>query len=250
MELMGGRAGFLQTILAILILGAVLFAGALFIPWQGVNWGKISFLPAQTITVVGEAQTQERSQVANFTAGVTVIGDDKEAAIAEVNQKTEALIESVKGFGIEDKDIKTQNISVHQEEETFYEEGRQKRRPGQWRVSNSITITLRDVDRASALADLLAKSGATNVYGPNFSLEEGQISDEALLEEAINDAKEKAGIIAASGGGSLGRILSITEGSQAPRLYTGIGEAGGGGTPIEPGSTTVSKSVTVVFELK
>lgn len=245
---MGGRP-FLKVIFGLIFLG-VLFVGLYFIPWSEVNWGKVAFIPGRTITVSGQATSQEKSQIATFTAGVTVISDDKEAAIAEVNQKTEALIESVKSFGIEDKDIKTQNISVHQDEETFYEEGRQKRRPGQWRVNNSITITLRDVDRASELADLLAKSGATNVYGPNFSLEEGQISDEALLEEAINDAKEKAGIIAASSGGSLGRILSITEGYQAPRLYPAMGEAGGGGAPIEPGSATVSKSVTVVFELK
>lgn len=251
MSLMENRFGFLQVFLSIVILGIVLFAGAFFIPWRGVNWGKVSFLPEPTITVVGEARGREKSQVAAFTAGVAVVNDDKETAVNEVNQKVEALIESVKSFGIEDEDMKTQNLSVHQDEETYYEEGRQKRRPGQWRVSNSITITLRDVDRASDLADLLTRSGATNVYGPNFSLEESELADEALLEEAINDAKEKAGLIAASSGGNLGRILSVTESSQTPRFYSAISEAGGGGgAPIEPGSTTVSKSVTVVFELK
>lgn len=224
--------------------------GAFFVPWREVDWGKIQFSPQKTITVTGQAETQQRSQIATFTAGVSAVKDDKQTAIDEVNQKIETIIQAVKDFGIEDEDIKTQNLSVYQDEETFYEEGVQKRRPGQWRVSNSISATLRDVDRASDLADLLMSSGATHVNGPQFSLDQAQTEDDFLFEEAIKDAQEKAETIARASGAQLGKVISVTEGStsRAQPLYFEAGA--GGGVPIEPGSSTVSKTVTVVFELK
>lgn len=249
-QMMENRSNFFQIFFGGLLICFVLFAGAYLIPWQGVDWGKLELLPARTITVVGEAITRERSQMATFTAGVTVVNDSKEVAIDEVNSKVTALIASVKNFGIQSDDIKTQNLSVYQDMETYYEEGREKTRPGQWRVSNSIEIKLHDVDRASALSDLLARSGATHVNGPNFSLEEGQSAEDNLLDEAINNAREKAEIIASSSEGKLGRIISVTEGYQSEPSYRYFGEAGGGGAPMEPGTAQVGKVVTVIFELK
>lgn len=207
-------------------------------------------MPGRTVTVVGEAEKQQKNQIATFTAGVSVVNDSKDAAVAEVNQKIEAIIAAVKDFGIKAEDIKTQNLNIYQREETYYEEGRQKTRPGQWSVSNTIEIKLRDVERASALADLLTKSGATNVWGPNFTFEESENGEDSLLSEAIKNAQEKAEIVARASGGKLGKILSVTEGyQQIPVVYRAL-EGGGGGAPVEPGSTTIKKVVTVVFELK
>jgi uncharacterized protein YggE len=234
-----------------IIFALLLLAGAFFIPWQSVDWGKIQLSPTKTITVVGEAETKEKNQVATFTAGVSAVNDNKETAIDEVNQKIKTIIDSVKDFAIASEDIKTQNLSVNQMEESYYEEGVQKSRPGQWRVNNSINITLRDVDRASALADLLSQSGATNVYGPNFTVEETQTAEKSLLEEAIKNAREKAEILAKSSGGQLGKIISVSESSQPSTIYRGLeGIGGGGGAPVEPGTSKISKVVTVVFELK
>lgn len=239
-----------QIIFAALTLGAILLIGAYFIPWRHIDWGTFQIAPAKTITVTGEAESKEKTQVAAFTAGVDAIHDDKDTAVKEVNRKIKDIIESVKSFGIKDEDIQTQNLSVYRTEETYYDEGRQKQRPGQWRVNNSINITLRDVDRASALADLLAESGATNVYGPNFSMEDTKEAEKSLLEGAIANAREKAEVIAKSTGGKSGKIISVSEGSQPVGIYRPFEGAGGGGAPVEPGSVTVTKFVTVVFELK
>jgi len=244
------KSAILNFVIGATVLGLILLAGFYFFPWENINWGGIKILPGKTITVVGEAQTQEKNQIATFTAGVTVVNDSKEAAVAEVNQKIEALIAAVKSFGIKDEDVKTQSLNVSQREETYYEEERQKTRPGQWSVGNTIEIKLRDVERASALADLLTKSGATNVWGPNFTLEEAEAGEDSLLSEAIKDAQSKAEVIAQASGGKLGKILTITEGyQQVPVVYRAL-EGGGGGAPVEPGSTTVQKVVTVVFELR
>ncbi len=234
-----------------LALGVVLLGGSYVLPWGTVDWGSFSLKPAQTVTVVGEARSQKKSEIASFSAGVNAIGDDKEKAIADVNGKIGAIIASVKDFGIKPEDIKTQNLNIYQNQETYYEEGRQKQRPGQWSVGNSIEIKLHDVDRASALADLLAKSGANNVYGPNFSLDEDPSEADGLFADAIENARGKAQNVAKASGRTLGKILSVTEGATSggpvPMFRM---ESGGGGAPVEPGTGTVAKSVTVVFELR
>lgn len=233
------------------VFAVVLLLGAYLMPWRSVNWGKMEMTPSSVISVTGEAQSQQKNQVANFTAGVSAVNDSKEKAVAEVNANVAEIIKAVKDFGIPDQDIKTQNINVYQGEETFYEEGRQKSEPGQWRVHNSIEITLRDVARASMLVDLLTKSGATNVYGPNFTIEEAQDFETALLGDAIEVAREKAEVIAKASGRKLGEVINVTEGQATPVIRPMFETMGlGGGTPLEPGSSAISKTVTVTFELK
>jgi len=243
----GGGATFLFDVI---ILVTFIFLGAYFIPWNRVDWGKLEFGQPRTITVLGYAETQEKSQIARFSAGVTFTSDNKEEAINFVNQKVEEIIAAVKNFGIEEADIKTQDISVYQQEEPYWEEGRQKTRPGQWRVENTIEIILRDVDLASDLTDLLTSTGATNVYGPSFSLDDTKASEESLLKEAIEDARKKAQIIADASGKKLGEIVNVSEGDISAPIGIMMRDASGGAAPVEPGSSTVAKSVTVTFEIE
>lgn len=231
--------------LAIFVVVGVLYV----VPWNDVTWGKIKLLPGDTVTVVGEAKTQQQNQKATFSAGVSTVSDDKNTAVAEVDRKVQAIVEAVKAFGITSENIKTQNLNVYQGEETYYEDGRQKSRPGQWRVNNTVEITLNDVARATDLADILTKSGANNIYGPNFSVDDTGDTEIGLLEEAIKNAHEKAVRIAATNNKKVGAMVSVSEGYQAAPVYRYDG-AGGGGGGLEPGTATVTKTVTVTYELR
>jgi len=236
--------------LGIILFTVFLLGGAFIVPWKNVNWGKLTLSPASTITVSGRAETKQRSQVASFTAGVSVTKDDKTEAVNEVNSKIETILEDVKDFGIDGDDLKTQNINISQMDERYYDEGVQKSRPGQWRVSNNVVITLRDVDKASDLADLLSQSGATNVYGPNFRVEDTQEAETGLMKDAVDNAREKAEELAEASGSTLGKVISVTEGTSTTPIFRTLEAGGGGGAPIEPGSSSVAKTVTVIFELK
>lgn len=236
-----------KIIIAVVVIGL----GIYFLP--KMDWGKIRWLPAETVTVSGEAKSIQKNQIASFTAGVDAVNDSKDNAVKEVNTKMEALVKAAKDFGISGTDIKTQSLSFYQNEETYYDNGVQKSRKGQWRVSNSIEITLREIDKASAMADMLASSGANNVYGPNFQFDDTSEFENSLFEQALKNAKTKAETIATASGRKLGKVISVDEGVGGGNIYPMMaskGAEGGGGAPVEPGSGTVSKSVTVVFELK
>lgn len=225
-----------------------------FSPLKSIDWGNLKVGDRESVTVTGSAKTQQKSQIATFTAGVNVYGDNKETAITEANNKINEITTKAKEFGVDASDIQTQNMSVYQSQDAYWEDGRQKYRPGQWSVNNDVTITLRSVDRAGELYNVLSSTGATNIYGPNYQADDQKELEAGLIEQAIKDATEKATTMANIGGRKLGKIVTIQEGATSggidnPIFYSRM-DAGGGGAAPEPGSQTISKQVTVTFELK
>jgi uncharacterized protein YggE len=237
-------------IITAVIISCIVILGIYLIPWDHITWGKLKLLSGDTVTVVGEGKTKQKTQKATFSAGVSAVSDDKNTAVNEVNTKTAAIIDAVKTFGITSDNIKTQNMNVYQNQESYWEDNRQKQRPGQWFVNNTIEITLSNVERAQDLANLLTKSGATNVNGPNFSLDDTTGTESSLLDDALTNAREKANRIAKSSGKKLGSVVSVVEGYQSQPVYRFEGaRIGGGGAALEPGTGTVTKTVTVTYEL-
>lgn len=231
----------MKLIVAVLIL----LAGLWFTPWSR---------PRAQITVTGEAKLQVNNQIARFSVNVTQTNQDKQTAIEAVNAEMDKIIKAVKVFGIEAKDLTTQNVSVYEtvEPEILIYPPRPRSGEKQWQASNSLDIILRDVSQAPALTDLLQGFALAQVSGPNFSLDETDNNDTELLTQAIEDARKKAGQAAAASGRKLGKVLTVNEGvsSQPWPLYREMAVSDKTAAPVEPGSTQTSKTVTVVFELK
>ncbi len=236
-----------------LVSTAVVLAILFFFPWKMITWGKLVMSPERVVTVTGYAESKEKNQIANYSAGVNAVKDSKDEAVKEVNDKIAAITQAVKDFGVDASDIQTQSMSVYQRQDSVYENGVQKSKPGQWDVNNTISVTLRDVEKAAAMADLLTKSGATNVYGPNFQLDTSAKAADSLMADAIADARVKAEAMANASGTTLDKVISVSEGSSGGvvyPLYAAMDGRGGGGSSVEPGSTSISKTVTVVWSLK
>lgn len=237
-----------NSLLVIIVTLAAIFL----IPWRLVDWGKIETLPASTITVSGQAKSEEPTQIARFSVGVNSQGDTKDGVTNDVNAKVTNIIKAVKDFGIPDEDIKTQNISVYENQNQGAEvQTYPPIKMARWNANNTISIVLRDVTKASAFADLLNKTEANQVSGPSFSLDDTSAAEAKLLEEAINDARDKAIKVTEASGRRLGKVITVTEGAGSSPIYPLAESATRSNvpTPVEPGTQTVSKSVTVIFEL-
>ena len=160
--------------------------------------------------------------------------------------KISDLIASFKSFGIAEADIQTQSANVYEQQET------DKTKKNNWIVNNTIEITLRDVSKANDLMDLLNKSGANNVYGPSFRIEDTKTAERTLYESAMTDAKERAELIAKASGRKLGKVMNVIEGNSGVSypMYAMKADGLGGGAELETGTSTISKTLTVTFELK
>jgi len=241
---------------SLVTVGLVLIAMLIF-PWRLVDWGKIRMVGNETVTVSGYAEGLVSNNIASFTASVEAYGDEKDEVTEEVNEEMSELIEEVKSFGIEDDDIQTETISVYQRDEYLRDDDgwSGEMREGQWVGRNRISIVLREVDRADELASLLTRVGAVDVYGPNLRVdsEGSEAAKQGLMTEAVENAREKAEIMAEAAGKKLGKVVEMTEGEVSTMLRSDVSMAlpeAGGGVPVEVGSSQVSQSVTVVFELK
>ena len=229
----------------LLILVLIVIA-AFVLPWKNINWGKIR-LQEETIVVTGESKAEQKNEVASFSAGVNVINENKETAVNEANKKNSELIASIKNFGIADGDIQTQSMNVYEQQQT------DKSKKNYWVVNSTVEITLRDVTKANDLTDLLNKSGANNVYGPSFTVENTTDTEKSLYDSAMTDAKGKAELIANSSGRKLGKVINVIEGSSSSYspVYKSLSSSlDAGGAQLEPGTSTVSKTLTVTFEFK
>jgi len=217
-----------------------------------IEWGSFSMKPARTVTVYGQSQEKRTNEIASYNAGVNEVDADKQKAIDKVNTTVDTILEQVKAFGIPEEDIQTQNISINRIDDAYNLNNPSSQ--VKWAANNSIEITLRDVTKANELADILARSGATNVYGPNFRLDDEVRSEDELLQSAIEDAREKAQGVANASGARLGKILTVdetlTQQSYPVMMRDSAGFGGGAPMAVEPGTSTVSKSVLVIFELR
>lgn len=240
-----------NPIIAGIVLVAILLVIATLIPELRPHWGNITLAQPEIVTVTGVAQSSESNQIATYTAGVTVSSFDKEQAVADANAIMSELLVQVEEFGIPSEDLQTQNLSIYQFQEWSQETNDQRQK---WTAENNLEITLRDTERVAELADLLTTSRATNVYGPSFRLDETNTFDRELIEAAMEDARSKADRFAATTGRSLGKVVQISEGSNYNGPYFPLArmsyQGGGGGASIEPGTSSVIKTVTVTYELK
>ncbi|MDP3994337.1 MAG: SIMPL domain-containing protein, partial [bacterium] len=76
-------------------------------------------------------------------------------------------------------------------------------------------------------------------------------AENSLLEKAIDNARQKADVMAAKSNLKIKGVISVIEGSQQGSVYplgVPMGMGAGGGAPVEPGSSNIQKKVTVVFE--
>jgi uncharacterized protein YggE len=103
------------------------------------------------------------------------------------------------------------------------------------------------------MVDAAIDSGANQIRGPQFSVENEKRVQDRCITEAFGDAKAKAKKLAELSERRLGRVLAVTDGSSSPfELKYRSGVEGGvlGGVLMEPGVHTVECGVTVAFELQ
>ncbi len=213
--------------------------------WQGFR-----VFNKDLITVVGEYSQLESNNIARFSVSVEDTNADKAQAVEGVTQTMETIIARVKEFGIPEEDLQTQSINIYQREEPYYDNGVQKFRKGDWQVTNSLEITLRDVNRVTELSELLSTVDASSVNGPNFYQDAEGANAQVYYDKALENAREKAVMIAKSEGRSVGAIVNIVEGYSVPTYNFMESRPMGGGGGIVPGTSQDTVTLTVTYELK
>ncbi len=209
----------------------------------------------RSIIVVGQGKASGSPDVAHINIGVETTGASAQEAVNANRQQMTTLLDRIKAIGISDKDIRTSNFSIYTERTELGTPKSEASASGEgiiYRVSNMVTLTVRDTATLGDVLDQAVSAGANNVYGVSFEVSDTSKLEADAREKAIADAKARAESLAKLSGVSLGEVLQVSEvvNGTGP-LYAKMDAAGlGGGTPIEPGELQVSMSVQVTYAIK
>jgi hypothetical protein len=214
-------------------------------------------LTQYTITISGEGKVTAAPDVAMVSVGVQTEKKLVKDAQTENNNKMNAITKAIKDLGIEAKDIKTENYSVYPKYDYSRVTG-QSNIVG-YTVSQSVSVKIRDLDKVGSVLAKAGELGANTVGGVNFTVDDPEKLQSEARQKAIDNAKEKAGILFKNLGVTVGRIVSFDEyGNRgimpiyAKEAY-GIGGGGDVAIPapdIQPGTTEIISNVNLTFEIK
>ena len=226
------------VIAALLVLGLVALAGI----GKPDAAGGAEDQRTEGITVTGVGHVDAVPDEAEFSFGVTTKGASARIALRENAEQMQRLIAALKAAGVAKRDLKTQDVSVGPD----YEPSRRG-----YTASNTVSARIRDLDRAGAILDAASRAGATNVYGPSLTRVDRDGFEQKALEQAVENARERAVGLADAAGIKVGRVTSIVESTDGGVVYreARVLDAAATNVPIEKGTEEITASVTVTFAI-
>lgn len=212
---------------------------------------------AGTIAIEGHGEVRAAPDMATINSGVTSQGETaREALDANTAAMTE-LISTLKAAGIEARDIQTSGFSVNPN--YVYSDARDANgyslppRINGYQVSNSVTVTVRDLEDLGAILDKSVTVGANTVNGVTFSVADpSELLDQAR-KAAFADARHKAELYAQAAGAELGDLETISEqrnvNSPEPYPMYARAEMAAAPVPVEAGEMSFGVTVSVSWDL-
>jgi uncharacterized protein YggE len=210
--------------------------------------------PLRSVSVSGAGTAYLVPDIAYIYVGVHTEKPSAAEAVDENNDQTQTMIEALRDFGIDAKDIRTTNFSIWPQDKYDPMTGTPT---GQkvYVVDNTVYVTIRDLDKLGELLDTVIAAGANTVNSVQFDVAN---KDEALKQaraDAVKDAREKAEELVDAAGVKLGDVQTISfYDSVAYPMYEGKGGGGGvaaeAAVPIQPGQLTFTVTVNVTYEIK
>jgi len=204
------------------------------------------------IELVINEQIKAVPDVATIGAGVSSEAKSAVEAMAINAREMTAIINRIKGLGVDDDDIQTSGVNLNAQFDYDRETRNQVFRG--YKVSNRVSVILREVGQTGSVLDALVAAGATDISGPNFSIDDDTAAKAQARETAMKSARIRAMEYANWSGYSGIRLLEISESvsfSRPQPLMRGfVSEAAAdSSTPVQPGMVSTGVSVTVKYEM-
>jgi len=206
----------------------------------GQSNSSTNFIQTQsTITVVGVSKLNVKPDIALISLGIEICDPDAGTANQAVNNRLATLSAGLQAAGLDKDSIVPTNFALTPQNYN----GQQVT---SFCATNQVEVTTIKLDQVSNILDKAIASGATNVYGVNFTAKEVESVSEKGIQLALQDAQNQAQTLAKSMNVSIQGIVSSNVNSNSDQLDTFAGYSGGGGA-VTPQNASVNVQVTVVY---
>jgi len=247
-----GRA----TRAAIMIVGMLLLAGVITV---AILRDRIVNQQFRAVTVTGQGKVSYNPDIAVVTLGVQIDKMAKpEEALNQLNNKVDSIIKAVKGQGITEDNIQTQNYSLYPQ----YDYKDNVSAVSGYNANQQLIIKVTDYDknpgRLSSVIATASKAGANQINSLSFDAANINDLKQQARIAAIADAKSKSSALAQAAGVRLEDITGWYENLVSPMpVYSSVdyGKGGMGGagvsSPATPaGSREVIIEIGVTYNIK
>jgi uncharacterized protein YggE len=205
--------------------------------------------PVVELTV--NESVEAEPDIATVSAGVTTEARTAVEAMRTNAQAMTAVVERIKQLGVAERDIQTSGINLGARYD--YDQANQRQVFRGYQASNRVSVTLRDIQRTGEVLDALVAAGATDLGGPEWSIDDDTAARAQARSTAMERARAQALEYTRLAGYSDIRLLEINEtvapSRPMPMPQMVRAEAADASTPVQPGMVEAGVIVTVKYEM-
>lgn len=202
--------------------------------------------PPRTISVGGLGRVTVTPDQARVDLGVVLQRPTVGEAQAAAGEAMQKVIASIRANGIADEKIQTATFSLQPVYE--YPQYGAPKIVG-YSLTNILAVTIDDLEQVGPVIDDAMAAGATSIGSIAFTVADPTKAAQQARELAVADARSHADALARAAGVRVGDVLAISEsGGPTPPPVVYRDEAGAA-TPILSGTTEITISVSVVYEI-
>jgi uncharacterized protein YggE len=221
--------------------------------WNGIEEMQRSSSASETISVQGKGTVKASPDIAVADIAISVEGATAKGAQDQANVKSNAVVDYLKKTGIKDADIKTSGYNIYPQYD--YNNGSSRIRG--YQVTQSLTVKIRDMDKANTVVDGVVTAGANQVNSLRFEVYQPDLLKSEARKMAIDDANKKADELRDQLHIGLGKIVSFSEsGDYVPPIMYGMG--GGAmakdvsvrAPDLPAGENDIVVNVTITYQIR
>ncbi len=204
----------------------------------------------RTIVVTGSGRVTLTPDIAYINIGVHSQADKVTDALSQNNKVAQSVAKALSELGVDAKDIQTSAFNVYPQQE-FNPQGEVTR--NYYAVDNSIYVTVRDLGKLGEMLDTVIRSGANNINGITFDVENKDAALSQARKAAVESARKQAEELAAAAGVQLGELqnLNIYTSSAPSPVYEGKGGAMSAAvTPVSAGQLMIAVDANLTYAIK
>ncbi len=230
------------------------------------TWKQAQYLYSgpTTISVSGEGEVAAVPDIGQFSFSVIAKAENAAAARDAAAGIMDAVLAKLGEQGIDKKDVRTDsyNLTPQYRYEApecrigMYCPGGEQIEDG-FEVAQTVSVKVRDLDTIGDVLSGVTESGATNVSGLNFTIDDSSDLKEEARSLAIKDAEAKAEILARELGVRLERMVGYYEDESGSSPYYARGDmmmANEGmdtkSVSVPTGENVTKSRVTITYQVK
>lgn len=203
-------------------------------------------------SVSGEGKVIVKPDIAYVSVGVEATGATVKQTQDKINSAINNVIASVKKLGIDEKDIKTTNYSIH----PTYDWTSGRQRIIGFTANTNLSVKIRNIDKVNEVIDQATASGANQIGGISFDVDDKTKAEDQARKDAVAEAKKKAKQASEIAGFKLGKIINYSESTNdypRPLNYGGglmLEKAAAPATDIQTGSSEIKITVSLSYQIE